>query len=316
MGIRKVACVGVGLIGHSWATLFSSKGLEVNIQDLTGAHIARALKQIESNLNFLEQNGLLKKGEAEKAFEKVNATTSLVDAVKDVDYVQESIFESYDAKKKIFRKLDSVVSEHTILASSASGLLITKIQKETRKPQRCILVHPLTPPHIIPFVEIVPGEKTSKETVEITYKFMLKMGKTPAVLKKEVPGYIANRLQAALWREAIDLLDKGVATAEDIDKAFYTGLGVRFAIMGPYLRAHLAGGTGGIEHFLSALKQSYKFRWKDMATWASIPNSAAKKIVESTKEMKIVRTKTYEEICRWRDKKLVKLLKILNEQTL
>ncbi len=313
MEISKVACIGAGLIGHSWATLFAAEGLEVKIQDLTDGLVAKALQQIENNLNFLEQNGLLEEGEGKKAFERIEATTNLFDAVKDVDYVQESIVEDYETKKKIFKEMDAIVSEHTILASSTSALLMTHIQKETNKPQRCIVAHPCLPPHLLPLVEIVPGEKTSRETSEVATEFMSKIGKIPVVLKREVPGHIVNRMNAALWREAIDLVDKGVATAEEVDKAFYAALGPRFAIMGPHLRAHLAGGNGGIEHFIEAYGQSYTYRWKDMANWTTISNSATKKVVQGIKEMEIVRTKTFEEICRWRDKKLMKLLKLLSE---
>jgi len=311
MEIRKVACVGGGIIGHSWATLFSSKGLEVAILTRSQETLARAVKKIKDNLNFLEQYGLLKKGEPEAALKRIKTTTSLADAVDGVDFVEESIAESYEIKKKVFKEVDSIAPKHAILASSTSGLTMTEIQRATTKPERCIVTHPCTPPHLIPLVEIAGGEKTSEDTVKTTYEFMLRMGRTPVVLKKEVPGFIVNRLQAALWREAVDLVDKEVATPEDIDKAFVTGPGFRFAIFGPFLRAYLAG--GGMERFFDALSPSYSYRWKTMETWTSVPYTAAKRVIKETNEMEIVRTKTLEEIARWRDKNLVKLLKFLSE---
>jgi 3-hydroxypropionate dehydrogenase (NADP+) len=141
------------------------------------------------------------------------------------------------------------------------------------------------------------------------YDFMKKLRKLPVLLKREVPGYIINRLQAALVREAIDLVDKGVASAEDVDKAFCMGIGLRDPIIGPFLRIHLAG--GGVERFIETFSQSYHYRWKTMETWTSIPPLAEKKMVRSVREMEVVRTKTLEEIEKWRDEMLVKLLHVM-----
>jgi 3-hydroxyacyl-CoA dehydrogenase len=174
-----------------------------------------------------------------------------------------------------------------------------------------VLVHPVLPVYLIPLVEIVGGEQTSRETVIATYNFMKRLGKIPVLLKREVPGYIINRLQAALLREAIDLVDKGVASAEDVDKAFCMGIGLRDPIVGPFLRIHLAG--DGVERFIENYSQSYRYRWETMETWTSIPPSAAKKIVRGVKEMGIVRSRTLEEIKNWRDGMLVKLLKVIRE---
>ena len=188
---------------------------------------------------------------------------------------------------------------------------MTEIQKVTTRPQRCVLVHPVLPVYLIPLVEIAGGDQTSPETLSASYDFMKKLGKVPVLLKREVPGYIVNRLQAALLREAIDLIDKDVASAEDVDKAFCMGIGLRDPIIGPFLRTHLAG--GGVERFLEHLSQSYRYRWETMETWTSIPPSAAKKMISGVKEMKVVRTKTLEEIKNWRDKMLIKLLRVVRE---
>jgi 3-hydroxypropionate dehydrogenase (NADP+) len=139
---------------------------------------------------------------------------------------------------------------------------------------------------------------------------MKELGKTPVVLNREVPGYIVNRLQAALLREAIDLVDKGIASAEDVDKAFCMGVGLRDPLIGPFLRIHLAG--DGVERFIENYSRSYQYRWETMETWTSIPPSAAKAIVKGVNEMEVVRTKTLEEIKSWRDEKLAKLLKVIH----
>jgi 3-hydroxyacyl-CoA dehydrogenase len=312
MEIRKVTCVGAGLIGQGWATLFSSAGLEVILQDVAETVLEKSIRGVKSNLMFLEANKLLKRGQADVALKRIKMTTVIREAVRDADYVQESVPDNYDFKKQVFREMDSAAPGHAILASSSSGLLMTEIQKATMKPQRCVLVHPALPVHLLPLVEIVGGEETDRETAMIAYDFMKKLGKTPVLLKREVPGYIINRLQAALLREAIDLIDKGVASAEEVDKAFCMGIGLRDPIIGPFLRIHLAG--DGVERFIENFSQSYRNRWQTMETWTSIPPSAVKKIVNGVKEMEVVRTKTLEEIKSWRDEMLVKLLRLIHEK--
>jgi 3-hydroxyacyl-CoA dehydrogenase len=311
MDIHQVACVGTGLIGQGWATLFCSAGLEVVLQDVTETVLEKAVKGVRSNLLFLEANHLLKQGEADTALKRIKMSTLIDEAVCHADYVQESVPDRYDIKKKVFREMDVAVPDHAILASSSSGLLMTEIQKATTRPQRCLLVHPVLPVYLIPLVEIVGGEQTSRETVLAAYDFMKRLGKIPVLLKREVPGYIINRLQAALLREAIDLVDKDVATPEDVDKAFCTGIGLRDPIIGPFLRIYLAG--GGVERFIENYSQSYRYRWETMETWTSIPPSAGKKIIEGVKEMEVVRTKTLGEIKDWRDQMLMKLLKVVRE---
>jgi 3-hydroxyacyl-CoA dehydrogenase len=312
MEIRKVACVGAGLIGQGWATLFSSAGLEVILQDVTEAVLEKSIKGVKSNLRFLEARKLLKRGEADVALKKIKMSTLIGEAVRDADYVQESVPDNYDFKKQVFREMDSAAPGHAILASSSSGLLMTEIQKATLKPQRCVLVHPALPVYLLPLVEIVGGEQTDRETATVAYDFMKRLGKTPVLLKREVPGYIINRLQAALLREAIDLVDKGVASAEEVDKAFCMGVGLRDPIIGPFLRIHLAG--DGVERFIENFSQSYRHRWETMETWTSIPPSAVKKIINGVKEMDVVRTKTLDEIKSWRDEMLVKFLRLVREK--
>jgi 3-hydroxypropionate dehydrogenase (NADP+) len=306
MNIHKVACVGAGLIGQGWATLFSSAGLEVILQDVSEAVLEKAVRGVRSNLLFLEANNLLKQGDAEAALRKIEMRTLIGEAVGHADYVQESVPDDYAIKKRVFKEMDGAAPDHAILASSSSGLLMTEIQKTTTRPERCALVHPVLPVYLIPLVEIAGGEGTSRETVIAACDFMKRLRKVPVLLKREVPGYIINRFQAALLREAIDLVYKDVASAEDVDKAFCMGIGLRDPILGPFLRIHLAG--GGVERFIETLSQSYRYRWETMETWTSIPPSAEKKMLRSVREMEVVRTKTLEEIENWRDEMLVKLL--------
>ena len=309
MGINKLACVGAGLIGQGWATLFSSQGFEVILQDVSESILEESIRGIRSTLMFLEANNLLKQERPDTALGRIKTCTHIRDAVCHADYVQESVPDSYEINKQVFKEMDGAAPNHAILASSSSGLLMTEIQKATKRPQRCVLVHPVLPVYLIPVVEIVGGEQTSRETVMAAYHLMKELRKTPVLLKQEVPGYIVNRLQAALLREAISLVDKDIASAEDVDRAFCMGIGLRDPIIGPFLRIHLAG--RGVEGFIENYSQSYRYRWETMETWTSIPPSAAKAVVKEVREMEVVRTKTLEEITSWRDEMLIRLLKVV-----
>jgi carnitine 3-dehydrogenase len=227
MGINKIACIGAGLIGQGWATLFSSEGFEVILQDVSEAVLEESIRGIRSTLMFLEANNLLKQGRSDTVLGKIKTCTKIHDTVCHADYVQESVPDRYEIKKQVFKEMDEAAPNHAILASSSSGLLMTEIQKSTKRPQRCVLVHPVLPVYLIPVVEIVGGEQTSRETVMAAYHLMKELRKTPVLLKREVPGYIVNRLQAAILREAISLVDKDIASAEDVDKAFCMGPGIR-----------------------------------------------------------------------------------------
>ncbi len=306
--IKKVACVGSGLIGQGWATLFAAKGYGVIMQDLSEDRLQSAVEQIDLNLKFLKDHGRLQKGRAAEACKRIRTTMDLAEAVKDADYVQESVPDDYAAKKSVFKEMDAAAASDTILASSSSGLLMSEIQKVVTRPQRCVLVHPFLPVHLLPLVEIVGGEQTAPETVEITYNLMEKLGKSPVRLKKEVSGYIVNRLQAAVLREAIDLVATGVASAEDVDRAFCTGMGMRDPFIGPFLRAHLAG--DGIEGFVEYYSESYRLRWESMAAWKSIPPPMRDPFVKSVNEMAVVRKNSLKKIKNWRDKMLIEVLKL------
>ena len=202
--MRKIACVGAGLIGHGWATLFAMKGYSVNLQDLNEDILTNACEHVRSNLSFLASKGFLKTEEIEDAIQRIKPTTSIADAVETVDYVQESVSESYEIKRSVFKEMDSTARGDVILASSSSALSITEIQKATIRPERCLIAHPWNPPHLMPLVEIIPGERTSPKTVAKTRELMLELGKVPVTQKKETLGAIGNRLSAALWREDLE----------------------------------------------------------------------------------------------------------------
>ncbi|MEM3550293.1 MAG: 3-hydroxyacyl-CoA dehydrogenase NAD-binding domain-containing protein [Candidatus Bathyarchaeia archaeon] len=298
MQIKKVTCVGGGLVGASWALLFALKGYPVTLQSRRKETIEKAVNDVKSNLSFLEEKGLINSKGKEAVLRRIKTTYDLSDAVKDADYIQESVAEDLELKRNVFSQIDAAARPDAIIASSSSALIISDIQVATTKPERCVIVHPYNPVHLIPLVEIVPGKKTSPETVKIAHDFMLRLGKVPVVAKKEVPGHIVNRLAHVLFREVADSVEKGIATVGDIDKAFTASLGIRWAIMGPFLTYHLGGGPGGIDEFFE------KYRM-------GLSASVVEKIIRGVKEEEIVRTRSMDELIRWRDEKLIELLKIL-----
>jgi len=306
--IKNVACVGSGLIGQGWATLFAAAGFEVMMQDISDEQLNKAREQVRLNLIHLADNGRLQTQTADSAFKLIRTTLSLVEAVGDADYILESVPDKYAAKKPVFKEMDALAPPDTIFASSSSGLLMSEIQTAVTRPQRCVLVHPFLPVHLLPLVEVVGGEQTMPQTVEITCRLMEKIGKAPVRLKKEVSGYIVNRLQAAVLREAMDLVAGGVASAEEVDQAFCTGMGMRDPFIGPLLRAHLAG--NGIESFVEHYAESYRIRWESMATWNTVSSQVRDAVVDSVNEMPIVRDHSLEDIKRWRDKMLMEILKL------
>jgi 3-hydroxypropionate dehydrogenase (NADP+) len=260
------------------------------------------------NLIHLEDNGRLKTETAAGAYKLIRTTLSLAEAVKDADYILESVPDKYAAKKPVFKEMDALAPPDTILASSSSGLLMSEIQTSVTRPERCVLVHPFLPVHLLPLVEVVGGDQTVPQTVEITCRLMEKIGKAPVRLKKEVSGYIVNRLQAAILREAMDLVASGVASAQEVDQAFCTGMGMRDPFIGPLLRAHLAG--NGIESFVEHYAESYRLRWESMATWNTVSSQVKETVVNSVNEMPIVRDNSLDEIKNWRDKMLMEILKL------
>ena len=308
--INKVACVGSGLVGQGWGALFALKGYDTVLMDDDTEKTSKAIERAKNHIDYMVDVGLGK--ESEKAKNRLSTTTSIKEAVENADFVIESVYENYEEKQQVFKEMDRYAAPDVVLASSTSGLLMTEIQKGAeRYPERCVVAHPYNPSYLIPLVEVCPGEKTSPEAVDACYRIMEDVGKVPVKLNLEVQGFIANRLSVALWREALDLVDKGVCTAEDVDKAISAGPGLRWAIMGPYLTYHLGGGEGGIEYIMRHIGVQ-KSKWLEtMATWTQTPESVIQKAVEGVNAMDLVKGKSLEELESWRDEQLVALLRLL-----
>jgi len=309
MEVESIAIIGTGVIGSSWAAFYAAKGFEVKMHDADAVQCRKGLRQAIDIVEQLQAQGILTGDGTTKSVARITIADGLAQAVEDVQLVQESVAENYAVKQQVFKALDAETGSDVILASSSSGLLMTEIQKVTRHPGRCLIAHPFNPPHLIPLVELVPGDATDAKTIATIERFYEALGKVPVVLKKAVPGHIANRLALALWREAVDLVVQGIASVEDVDKAVCAGPGLRWAIMGPHMIYHLGGGEGGMDHFIDHFGPAVKTWWESMATWTSLPPETKDVLIEGLK--KEMGDRSLAGINRWRDEKLIKMLKIL-----
>jgi 3-hydroxyacyl-CoA dehydrogenase len=299
--IRRIAIVGTGVIGASWAALFLARGLEVIATDPAPNAEENLREYIDDAWPALEQLGL-SSGASNK---RLSFTTKLSEALEGVDLVQENGPERPDFKIKLFADMDALTPETTILASSSSGIPIGISQSSCKHPERCVIGHPFNPPHLIPLVEVVGGEKTSTATIERSIAFYASIGKRPIHVKKEVVGHVANRLQAALYREVVYLIGQGVLSVSDADAAVSWGPGLRWGLMGPNLLFHLAGGQGGIQHFMEHLAGPMTTWWKDLGNPEFTPD-LKEKIVQGV--LAEVSNRSIDNLAEERDKLLLGLL--------
>jgi 3-hydroxybutyryl-CoA dehydrogenase len=228
-------------MGHGFAQVFAQKGYSVFLYDIDEKILKAALARISASLDTFIEHGMVHSKEKKATLQRITTTTNLEKAVGHADFVLEAVPEIMALKKEVFAKLDRLAPTHAILASNTSGLSITEMGSVTQRPEKTVIVHGINPPHIIPVIEIVRGEKTSEETAELCYRLLLKIGKTPVRVLKEVPGFLFNRLQLALYREALYCLETGVAKIEDIDNVVKAGYGFRSANLGPLETSDFGG---------------------------------------------------------------------------
>ncbi|MGW3966879.1 3-hydroxyacyl-CoA dehydrogenase NAD-binding domain-containing protein [Amycolatopsis sp. NPDC005003] len=259
--ITTVAVVGTGVIGAGWAAHFLARGFDVVATDPAPGAEDRLRADVSAHWPTLVRLGL-----AEGASQdRLSFATDTGAAVAEADFVQENGPEREDVKHRLFGVLDEAARPDVILASSSSGLLPSVIARGCPKhPERVVVGHPFNPPHVIPLVEVVPGTETTPEVVDRAVEFYAAAGKRPIRLTREVPGHVANRLQAALWQEAYSLVERGVATVADIDAAIANGPGLRWAVLGPFANQHLSGGAGGLAHVLRHLGPPTEQWWRDL----------------------------------------------------
>ena len=299
--IKRVAVIGAGTIGASWTAWFLSRGLEVVCSDPSPGAPDLIKRMVEGAWPILQRLGATPDADPTRwRFERDPAK-----AVEGAEFVQESAPERIEVKHAVLSTIDAVLPEKVVIASSTSGLLASRISERCRFPGRVVIGHPFNPPHLIPLVEIVGGANGSPEAVRIAMEFYRAIGKHPIEIRKEVPGHLANRLQAALWREAAYLVEQGVASVEDVDAAISEGPGLRWALMGPHLTFHLAGGEGGMQNFANHLMPAVKSWWDDLGTPDTTPELVQTLVDGVQRE---AGGKTIRELAEWRDAALVRLL--------
>jgi 3-hydroxyacyl-CoA dehydrogenase len=307
--IRRIAIVGTGVIGASWAAEFLARGFDVSATDPGPNAEANLRKYIDEAWPALTAMGLSPKASRER----LSFTVDMKTALSEADLVQENGPERPDFKIKLFADMDAATPADSIIASSSSGLTMTVIQSGCSRPERCVIGHPFNPPHMIPLVEVVGGEKTSPETVRRAIEFYASIGKKPIHLHKEVVGHVANRLQAAIYREVVNLVHLGVLDVTDADTAVCWGPGLRWGVMGPNLLFHLGGGQGGIQHFMEHLSGPLANWWKDLGSFTDWPEGLRETISAGT--LKEVDGRTVDQLAATRDEVLLGLLQLRAKYT-
>jgi len=302
--IQRIAIVGTGVIGASWTALFLAKGLQVVATDIAPNAEGSLRKFVETAWPALTRLGL-SPGASQS---NLTFTTALPQALAGADLVQENGPERIEFKQKLYGQLDEILPPDVIIASSSSGLTMSDIQLGAAShPERCVIAHPFNPPHLIPLVEIVGGAKTSEETIGRATEFYRSIGKQTVRLYKELPGHVANRLQAAVAREVYYLVADGVLSAGDVDSALSWGPGLRWGVMGNMMLNHLAGGPGGIEHFFEQFAGPLTASWKSLGSPVLTPEMQRKLIDSVNAE---VGSRTVEELEAERDELLLGLLEL------
>jgi 3-hydroxyacyl-CoA dehydrogenase len=302
--IQRIAIVGTGVIGASWSALYLARGLEVIATDPAPNAEANLRHYIETAWPELEALGL----SPNASLKHLDFTTDLKSAVSRADFVQENGPERPDFKIKLFVDLDEATPLDSIIASSSSGLTMSTIQSACKHPERCVIGHPFNPPHVIPLVEVVGGAKTSPETIQRTLSFYASIGKKPIHVRKEVVGHVANRLQAAIYREVVYLISQGVLDVADSDTAVCWGPGLRWGVMGPNLLFHLGGGQGGIQHFLEHLSGPMAAWWKDLGKLTDFPPEIKQIITDGV--LQEAGDRSIEQLEKERDEVLLGLLSL------
>jgi len=239
--IKNISVIGSGMMGHGIAQVFAAQNYNVTLLDVQQDLLSKAIENIRSNLTFLAKRGMGKNKDIEPTLRRIKTTLDLNEAVSNAQFIIEAVSENLDLKQKIFQDLDSLGPPETILATNTSVISITAIAQNARRRERIVGTHFWFPPYLIPLVEVVKGKDTSDVTMERTYELMKRAGKHPIKCMKDVPGFVANRLQHALWREAISIVEHGIADAATVDEAIKNSIGIRLAVLGPIENADMVG---------------------------------------------------------------------------
>ena len=301
--IKKVAIIGTGVIGTGWIIRTLAHNKIVNAYDKNSKVEKKIKEEIKRTWPYVRR--LFKK-------KKINLKnfkffTSIKEAVHKVDFIQECATENYALKIKLMKEISNYAQKNAIISSSSSGLLPTKIYSKCNNPSRGLIGHPFNPVYMCPGVEIVPGKKTKRKFILKTDKFYKSISMNPIILKKELPGYLADRLQEALWREALHIVNDGYATTKDLDRSIEDGPGLRWSLMGVFLTYHLAGGNAGMKHMLKQFGPALKLPWTKLKAPA-LTAKLSSRVIKGTKDQ--TKGKSISKISNIRDEYLLNLQKL------
>ena len=299
--VKTITSIGAGPIGGGWTAHFLAQGYNVNAY----LHSENEIKAFKSILQTAWVS-LSELGLAEGAsIDNLNITTNLEESLKGTDFVQERAPERLEIKQALYQKLGELVASNVVISSSTSGLTMTEIQKQCSTPERTVIGHPFNPPYLLPLVEIVGGKKTNPEAVNWASEFYKSAGKSPLVMKKEIPGFVATRLQEALWREALHMVSNGEATPADIDNALINGPAARMAVQGQCMAFHVACGEGGMATNLDQFGPALKLPWTRLKA-PELTKDLRDKMVDGCAEM--AGDQHFEKMAEDRDRKIVAVL--------
>jgi ketoreductase RED1 len=277
-GYRKVVVIGAGVIGASWVALFLAHGLRVTVHDPRTGVEDEVVDYVKRAMTALTQLGVA--GAAAPFDDRLAFEPLLEKAVADADVVQENGPERIDFKRELWQRIGALAPPRALLLSSSSALTATEQAAEMAGPERLLIGHPFNPPHIIPLVELVPGRQTSLATVERADAFYRAIGKVPLALRKEVGGFVANRLQSAIFRECVALVAGGVVTVDELDAIVTHSVGLRWASGGPFESFHLGGGDGGLRSFVRQFGPGMEARWRSMQRPVAFDEATTKLLFE------------------------------------
>ncbi len=298
--IKKVAIIGTGVIGAGWIIRCLAHNKIVYAFDKDPKLKNSLIKEIKRTWPFVKK--LFKKNKLN--LKNFYYFTSLEKTIKDADFIQECVTENYALKTKLMSTIGNYAKPNAIISSSSSGLLPTRIYSKCKNPQRSLIGHPFNPVYLLPAVEIVPGKKTSTRYLNQAKNFYKSISMNPIMVKKELPGYLSDRLQEALWREGLHIINEGYATTEDLDRAIEDGPGLRWSLMGTFLTFHLAGGKAGMKHMLEQFGPALKLPWTKLKA-PKLTKNLSSRIISGTKNQS--KGKSVSMISNIRDEYLVEL---------
>jgi 3-hydroxybutyryl-CoA dehydrogenase len=239
--LKNIAVIGAGMMGHGVAQIFASRGHRVALLDVSDEILTKALENIRANLTLLSQNGIGRAEQIEPAIKRVKLTRDLKEAASSAQFIIEAISEELDLKQRLFQELDAICSPDAILTTNTSVISITEIAAKAARKDRIVGTHFWNPPYLVPLVEVIKGEETSPKVVDLTADLLRSVGKHAVKVKKDVPGFVGNRLQHALWREAISIVEQGIADPATVDEVVKKGFGIRLPVLGPLENADMVG---------------------------------------------------------------------------